>query len=598
MQSAPSMADLIDAFDWNRTALGARNGWSPLLRLLVDILVQTRFPATLFWGRELLQIYNDAYRPLLGMHHPDSLGRSLRESRPDVWEEVGTKILRTLETGEPFWAEDLRIPSYRDGGSQEAYFTFAFSRIGVDGNDCGVVGFVIETTASVIREREFRAMSDTVATILYTHAADGSVEWANARWYEYSRLPAQMALSPQGWESLISPEDLPIVTARTAEAFRTGEPYELEMRFKPYGAPDEAYRWHLLRAVPMRDPAGSIVRWAGSTTDVHDRRVAEETMRTQLERELAREHESSAAFQQAALPQGLPVVPGVMFSAMYEAAVAENLVGGDWYDAFRLMDGRIVISVGDVIGNGLSAAVTMAAVRQSIRGAAQVFPDPAAILDAADRALRSEQPDRIVTAFIGILDMVTFSLWYASAGHPPPLLRKIDGSVEELWNPGLPLGLRNFHESGENAAVHLPEAALLVLYTDGLIEATRNIVEGEQRLRLALARADVFDARESAAAIREAVVSETKDDVAILTLRIGPVGARVRRWSFISGDAETATQKPPMRSSSSANSSVTSSATPAAMSRRRSTSVPRPRFFTCSTEVRDSRSLPGYRRTA
>jgi serine phosphatase RsbU (regulator of sigma subunit) len=96
----------------------------------------------------------------------------------------------------------------------------------------------------------------------------------------------------------------------------------------------------------------------------------------------AREHEVSLAFQNAAMPRALPTMPGLAFDAIYEAAGEDALVGGDWYDAFGLPDGRVVISVGDVGGSGLEAAVTMGAVRQTIRGAAQVFAEPAAALDA------------------------------------------------------------------------------------------------------------------------------------------------------------------------------------------------------------------------
>lgn len=128
----------------------------------------------------------------------------------------------------------------------------------------------------------------------------------------------------------------------------------------------------------MRATDGSIMRWAGSATDVHDRRAAADVLRQHY----ARDHEASLAFQNAALPQSLPTVPGLAFDAIYEAAGEDAFVGGDWYDAFRLPDGRVVISVGDVVGSGLGAAVTMGAVRQVIRGAAQVFPEPAAVLDA------------------------------------------------------------------------------------------------------------------------------------------------------------------------------------------------------------------------
>ena len=178
--------------------------------------------------------------------------------------------------------------------------------------------------------------------------------------------------------------------------------------------------------------AGGVLCTCVETTKAVRRAGEFRVVTERLEQELDREHRALLGFQNAALPKQLPAVPGMKFDAMYEAAGKDALVGGDWYDAFRLTDGRIVISVGDVMGSGLDAAVTMAAARQAIRGAAQVFPEPAAVLDAADRALRSEQPDRIVTAFLGIIDPVTGMLSYASAGHPPPLMWYPDGAIGEL----------------------------------------------------------------------------------------------------------------------------------------------------------------------
>jgi serine phosphatase RsbU (regulator of sigma subunit)/anti-sigma regulatory factor (Ser/Thr protein kinase) len=273
-----------------------------------------------------------------------------------------------------------------------------------------------------------------------------------------------------------------------------------------------------------------------------------------LKREIEREHRASAAFQEAALPSRTPIVPGMQFRAIYRAAKAEALVGGDWYDAFRLDDGRIVLSIGDVMGSGLLAAVTMGAVRQALRGAAQILAEPVEILDAVDRALRSEQPDRIVTAFVGILDPITLTLTYASAGHPPPLLRSADGEITALGGSGLPLGLRSIQTYASEAphTLTLDNSALIVLYTDGLIEATRDIEVGETRVRQALQTPDVWNAENPAAAISDHVLEEVRDDVAILTIRIEcasvavtrPAGVLERdaRWFFAVQDRSAATE--------------------------------------------------------
>jgi serine phosphatase RsbU (regulator of sigma subunit) len=245
-------------------------------------------------------------------------------------------------------------------------------------------------------------------------------------------------------------------------------------------------------------------------------------MQAHLEQEFAREHRASAAFQQAALPTRLPDVPGMQFGAIYRAAKAEAQVGGDWYDAFRLDDGCIVLSVGDVMGNGLFAAVTMGAVRQALRGAAQILAEPIAILDAADRALRSERPDAIVTAFVAVLDPVTLLLTYASAGHPPPLVRSASGTIVALPGNGLPLGLRSMHPAPpvEPHTLHLDDGSLLVLYTDGLIESTRDIEAGEARVREALQQDEVWGGENPAGSIVDYVLDDVVDDVAVLTIRI------------------------------------------------------------------------------
>ena len=273
-----------------------------------------------------------------------------------------------------------------------------------------------------------------------------------------------------------------------------------------------------------------------------------------LQQELEREHRASAAFQEAALPSRTPIVPGMQFRAIYRAAKAEALVGGDWYDAFRLDDGRIVLSIGDVMGSGLLAAVTMGAVRQALRGAAHIIAEPIEILDAADRALRSEQPDGIVTAFVGILDPITLTLTYASAGHPPPLLRSAAGEIKELGGSGLPLGLRSIQTYAAETphAIVLNDSSLIVLYTDGLIEATRDIELGDKRLRQALQSEEVWNAENPAAAISDLVLDEVLDDVAILTIRVEtelvgvtrPAGLLMpdARWSFAVQDRNVATE--------------------------------------------------------
>ncbi|MFN2527292.1 MAG: SpoIIE family protein phosphatase [Candidatus Baltobacteraceae bacterium] len=236
------------------------------------------------------------------------------------------------------------------------------------------------------------------------------------------------------------------------------------------------------------------------------------------------------SFQNAALTTELPRIEGLRFDAVYEAGQAEALVGGDWYDAFAVADGRIVLSVGDVAGSGLEAAVAMTSVRQAIRGVAQVHPDPAVMLAAAERTLRLQHKDLLVTAFVAVLDSVTQECAYANAGHPPPLLRTEDGAVRALRIGRPPLGLWEFGSRFIVHHAHVPPGSLLLLFTDGLTEATRDILEGESRLRAALEASDILVYDNVARRIHEVVLGQRSlDDVAILSVRIESA-REVWRW--------------------------------------------------------------------
>jgi PAS domain S-box-containing protein len=256
-----------------------------------------------------------------------------------------------------------------------------------------------------------------------------------------------------------------------------------------------------------------------------------------------RERRVATTFQRAALQSSLPDVPGLTFDAIYQAAMLEATVGGDWYDAFRLPDGRVMFSIGDVAGKGLEAAVAMASVRQSIRTAALINPQPAAVLGAVDRIVRAMGQTPFVTAFVGVLDPVSFELTYASAGHPPPLVRSARGTVHALSEGELPLGLRRRSEDS-STTIDAEPGSVLLCYTDGLTEFDRDPLRGERLLWEALRTANGAIAHEIYARI--AGGRPAQDDVAILAISFerplteidGP--KRAARWEFDAGDAGAA----------------------------------------------------------
>jgi PAS domain S-box-containing protein len=261
-----------------------------------------------------------------------------------------------------------------------------------------------------------------------------------------------------------------------------------------------------------------------------------------------REVRIARAFQNAALPSAMPDVPGMRFASLYEPSSSDANVGGDFYDAFRLLDGRVVVSIGDVSGSGLGAAATMAALRQSIRAAASINPDPDLVLKAADGVFADPGRAPFASAFVGVIDPLTFSMQYANAGHPPPMVRAPDGSVTTLESGDLLLGVTDpeRYESRHVGKLVVEPGTLLVLYTDGLTEATRDLAGGERRLTDAVSArsVDASNVQHAAREIHDAVLADStssRDDIALLCAsfeqrHLDAPGTTLRQWAFASDD--------------------------------------------------------------
>ena len=230
--------------------------------------------------------------------------------------------------------------------------------------------------------------------------------------------------------------------------------------------------------------------------------------------------------QRSLLPSRLPEIEGFEISARYEAAGQGYEVGGDFYDAFKTMDGRWGMVVGDVCGKGPEAAALTALVRYTMRAAALVKQGPGEVLEMANEAILSERTmGNFVSAVHAWLESEHCHLTFASAGHPPVLVVRSDGTVETVKPRGTVLGLDGASAYAE-VPVQLHEGDLALLYTDGVLDAGApgNVMAPEDLARIA-ARA----AGGSAADLAELVESESlaiaggaaRDDLAILALRCG-----------------------------------------------------------------------------
>ena len=153
------------AFDWGATPLGPPETWSRSLRTAVGIVLGCRNPMFLWWGPELVQLYNDAYRPSLGQggRHPRALGSRGREFWTDIWEAIGPQIEQVMTTGASTWHEDQYLPIERNGRLEDVWWTYSYSPVhDDDGRIAGTLVVCQETTSRVLAEREReRLLEDT-----------------------------------------------------------------------------------------------------------------------------------------------------------------------------------------------------------------------------------------------------------------------------------------------------------------------------------------------------------------------------------------------------------------------------------------------------
>jgi signal transduction histidine kinase/DNA-binding response OmpR family regulator len=159
-QTGPSMRSVYDQLDWSATALGPRETWPALLRLLVDLCLDSEFPVQISWGPELLVLYNDAYIPLLGAeNHPWALGRPAGEVGQHLWPASEKHQYEVVLTGRPYHSGDQRLIINRHGYPEEAYFTFSLSAIrDTDGTIVGLFNAITETTQHLLYERRLKVL--------------------------------------------------------------------------------------------------------------------------------------------------------------------------------------------------------------------------------------------------------------------------------------------------------------------------------------------------------------------------------------------------------------------------------------------------------
>jgi len=259
-------------------------------------------------------------------------------------------------------------------------------------------------------------------------------------------------------------------------------------------------------------------------------------------RRFSRERRVSLTLQRSLLPQGSSRQNAVEVASRYLPASAEAGVGGDWFDVIALSGARVGLVVGDVVGHGIQASATMGRLRMAVRTLADIDLPPDELLTHLDdlvNRLSAEAEDAGgtdgdigATCLYAVYDPVSRHCTMARAGHPAPVLATPDGAVEFLDLPaGPPLGLGGLPFEASDRI--LPEGSLLVLYTDGLVEARgHDIEDGTDVLRKVLGGQDPTPEGTCDAVFRALLPHHPADDVALLVARTRAVDeSQVATWT-------------------------------------------------------------------
>ncbi|MFJ7261116.1 SpoIIE family protein phosphatase [Streptomyces globosus] len=232
-------------------------------------------------------------------------------------------------------------------------------------------------------------------------------------------------------------------------------------------------------------------------------------------------HDIALTLQHALLPSAPAAGPHVDIAHRYLPGSRVTQVGGDWYDAVALPGDRVALVVGDVMGHGVPAAANMGRLRITAKTLARHTAEPADLLAELDACAEESGIDWATCLYL-VYDARTGGARIANAGHPPPLVRSPDGTVRTVGEGlGVPLGVGGVPYRSTWA--HIPEGAVVALYTDGLVEARgQDIDTGIDTLRALLA-GPLFSLEEAADRILAELLPAAPTDDTVLVL------ARVRR---------------------------------------------------------------------
>jgi serine phosphatase RsbU (regulator of sigma subunit)/anti-sigma regulatory factor (Ser/Thr protein kinase) len=553
------VAAMVAGHHWADTPLGPAEHWSTALRTVVDLVLASPVAMSLNYGDDFTLIYNDAYAELLGSKHPGSLGRPAAEVFAEVWARpgVGDVIGQVYRTGRPFLEPETLLPMVRTatGRVEQAFFSRGYSPVrDTDGEIIGVLTVAAEATQVTRRLQSLGELTaalagavtlDEVARVALAYAVvsfdvdhvafgvDDGGGWRVVRRVRGDVLDEADERLPPLWRRLSADSPAPLVRAAvtgTAAFAEDGQP------LADVAADRHDERIRAMAALPLRTPSVSGAFTFGYRLP-HVWLPAERALlaaaaelvaqAAERARRFETQHGTAQLLQRSMLPEHLPELDRFRMAARYDVGVDGNAAGGDFYDAFLLPGGRLAVVLGDVAGHDVHAAALMGQVRAALRALALTDPAPETVLAGVDRLVASlgaeaRNEELFVTVVYGLVEPDDGQLVLASAGHPPPVIRRATRSGQRpvvglLDVPtGAPLGLGG---SWRTSTVRLGPGDTVLLFSDGVVERRdRSIGEGLDALVAAVAEAPSGDPRSLCALATTAVPGTTDDDAAVLAV--------------------------------------------------------------------------------
>jgi PAS domain S-box-containing protein len=287
------MGALMRAHNWSASPLGPPDSWPQSLRTVVRLLLNTNHPMFIWWGEDLIQFYNDAYRQTMGPErHPSALGQGGRECWAEIWPIIGPQIEQVMNGGGATWHDNQLVPVTRHGRLEQVYWTYGFSPIDEDDGIGGVLVVCRDVTSEHLADAALREREAELARVQQIGRIGGlevdlQTGFRNRRSPEYlliHGLPADAANeSHEDWVRRIHPED----RAATEQKFRdavAGKANDYTVRYRIIRPSDGETRWISVRSTIERDADGRAIRLVGAHTDVTEQVAAEQALRQSEER--------------------------------------------------------------------------------------------------------------------------------------------------------------------------------------------------------------------------------------------------------------------------------------------------------------------------